>query len=603
MPSLIVYCDRCGRLVHASDLEKGAAISTQTNAVCAACAAELTPDQRAAFEAEARRAEHRPATHSSGIHRRHHARPAATSSTKNLLVFAVAGGAVIGLIVAVIVFAGGGSPETGSTPPAPAPPPVSMAAPAPRASAPAPVATARDPVGPPSVPFPPAAAGTGDELAAIKAMIDPTLSKYADIRTALTYYISDHEGTPEAREAKALLEEIDKKLAIFADAEFAKAVAASRELQDKKRYKSAASVVKAVGNRYGIGPWYGTKGRGLIEGELERIRAAKGAHDAASMPVVAIAGDEIFKATFENGVAGWRGEHVTTGLPAGSRGAIRQIGGKGIASPGNWEPGHFLFDPDYTLQYRFYTRARGWHQLMISLRTPSNGVKNLFYEGVSRKDNAWETRTCRLSQSPQAAPENRGWKVTSFNFLAIRNEDIGLTVTDIRVTAPAAARQDAAGTSGGRALYEVDFEDGLPKGWKGTWVTDGLPPGSRGAIKQDGPRSITGPTRGGRGLFTTTPNMHVTYQYLIDKGKYHHMAMVLHAYGGKKQIILFRKAGIPNRRKWHTASFRLSSCRGFKPDAVGRPVFGFSFEPSRGEDSNLTIDDVRITDGPPAGGD
>ena len=47
MPSAIVYCDRCAKLIPPSELGQGQALVLEKGALCAACAAALTPEQRA----------------------------------------------------------------------------------------------------------------------------------------------------------------------------------------------------------------------------------------------------------------------------------------------------------------------------------------------------------------------------------------------------------------------------------------------------------------------------------------------------------------------------------------------------------------------------
>ncbi len=50
MPEAIVYCDQCGRMIPAANIKSGEAIITPTDAVCPACLAALSPEQRSMLE-------------------------------------------------------------------------------------------------------------------------------------------------------------------------------------------------------------------------------------------------------------------------------------------------------------------------------------------------------------------------------------------------------------------------------------------------------------------------------------------------------------------------------------------------------------------------
>ncbi|MHC4251085.1 MAG: formylglycine-generating enzyme family protein, partial [Planctomycetota bacterium] len=179
MSRAAVYCDRCARLIPPGQIAD--AVVTDETALCATCAAALTPEERAAFTAPADAPgpspEERPGGRpkaSAGRRRRAKARtargvshaPAARVNPQAIVPLAAAG--VLVVVALALLLLGGGNQktpsaasETGSSTTPPAPPPATMTEPErvdePTASAPVPAWRVPEPAEPPAPPAQPPA--------------------------------------------------------------------------------------------------------------------------------------------------------------------------------------------------------------------------------------------------------------------------------------------------------------------------------------------------------------------------------------------------------------------------------------------------------------
>ena len=118
-----------------------------------------------------------------------------------------------------------------------------------------------------------------------------------------------------------------------------------------------------------------------MKGEAWRIWLAS---LCLSVGVFAAAADTVFEEDFEDGLpGGWKeGELVGEGLPKGSRGGARAVGGKNLASNHAWVNGHFKVGQGMTFNYWARLDDPQWYQVWIFCKAPGQDAKDMnLYEG------------------------------------------------------------------------------------------------------------------------------------------------------------------------------------------------------------------------------
>jgi len=395
MADAIVYCDRCGRLVPPSDLERGAALRTPTAALCVACTSALGPAERAALERVELVAAPAGMGPSGPARRTPAPRPsprsaravAPKSAPRAGLILALGGGFGLGIgVVAAVAIVGARPSPQG--PPAPPPIPQKSAEPV-SAGGPAP--------GPPE-PAPddgrPAVARSA-RLEAIRSMLDPSFSKYEEVVAELRRLLEANGPAAELEEAKKLLAEVESGYAALAEAELEGARKAAGELASRGRRSDAISVVRLVATRFAGSEWYRTRGEREIASalaEVEKAAPAEQPPDAAGSTSVPLTG-ELGRWDFTNGpeFPGAAGS-VEPGEPLRLRfdfsgGGTYVAAGKRLAEPR--EIGRLSFrargDPanvnvrllDATgqcLQYRLGETSRDFREYSMSVADPPEGA-------------------------------------------------------------------------------------------------------------------------------------------------------------------------------------------------------------------------------------
>lgn len=163
--------------------------------------------------------------------------------------------------------------------------------------------------------------------------------------------------------------------------------------------------------------------------------------------------------------------------------------------------------------------------------------------------------------------------------------------------------------------WSVDFESGLPAGWQtGTFVTNGLPDGSRGAVRADRLRqdghdlfNIVGASQWAYGLFETHPDSHLNFTFKMDHPGWLDIIICTRTVEGDPPAFssnyLFNDRGWWPQQSgtWATVSIPLSEFRRAAADQV--PIeqvvpFSLVFSSPDG-DRGLVIDRIWVTRGGP----
>jgi len=292
MAEAIVYCDRCGRMINPAEFRSGRAVVGPTMAVCPSCAEALSPEERAALRtAGAPRPRATPAARGGGSARldatqpRDSARKSARfaeaeqqpRSSKGVLVI---GGVLVGLLAgaaAAVLLVGKPKPAVKRPPLPGGVPPVASAPVAPVApawgGAEAPAPQAQEAAAAPAEELSPAR----KRLIAIRAMLDPSLTRYDEIRRELEAFLKEFASTPEAAEANSLLAEIDSRRLSAGDRAFWEASESAYALTAQRKFDEAASVLRSLRERADLAGWLRERGESRIETLLKRIEASRAA--------------------------------------------------------------------------------------------------------------------------------------------------------------------------------------------------------------------------------------------------------------------------------------------------------------------------------------
>ncbi|MHC4198455.1 MAG: formylglycine-generating enzyme family protein [Planctomycetota bacterium] len=264
MPSEINYCDACGSIILPSAIENGSAVVNSAAMLCPDCLRKLSPDEREALSApragagtpgatpttaSARVASGRRSLHGSEDPRA--GAPAEGTKARNAgpVVTAVAvgiGAAIVSALIGIHLL------ENGDSEP-----------PRPRRATP----TANAPTGPSKTPSSSGATGAARQLARIRAMIAMDDSKYAEARGMLVQFPKSFAGTPEVEGAKTLLSEIDAAYARRAE----EALSAARASASADKFDEAERSIRAIGSRFGDGPWFESKGEAAVAEALAEV--------------------------------------------------------------------------------------------------------------------------------------------------------------------------------------------------------------------------------------------------------------------------------------------------------------------------------------------
>jgi hypothetical protein len=255
-------------MITAKEMKAGQAAVTPTMAMCAACAAEVKPG--------APPHQPRPATPLPARSPRRHTPPPSGvgdrlpagaegggGSPRVLLALLAAIGIALTIIALALLLKGPSGSRRPSSPPATAPQPAATP------GVTAPVAPAR-PAQPPR-PAPTATRRPQAYLAEIRAMIDPSLRRYKEIRRALKAVMSRHAGTPVAEEARKIMAQVDAEHAALADRAFWSASESAYALVARGTYREASSALNAVKAQYGGSAWAQQRGDARIDALLAHI--------------------------------------------------------------------------------------------------------------------------------------------------------------------------------------------------------------------------------------------------------------------------------------------------------------------------------------------
>jgi ferric-dicitrate binding protein FerR (iron transport regulator) len=172
-------------------------------------------------------------------------------------------------------------------------------------------------------------------------------------------------------------------------------------------------------------------------------------------------------------------------------------------------------------------------------------------------------------------------------------------------------------TAGAGATWAADFEDGPPKGWRGEFVTTGLPPGSRGAMKavfgDKGNHTVyevATREQWVEGLFVVHDDLHLHITLKMERPEWLNVFFASHGADGAPPpwaLHLFNEMPFSPREagRWRTVTIPLSKFKrkrdgAFRdePPVAGEVVHAViisATEPDRG----LVIDRMWITRGGP----
>ena len=313
MPDAINYCDMCGKIILPSDLEAGHAINTDAASMCRECLNKLPDDKRAALKRRSSPGASDTPGRQTARRRDSSTRHSTTDAPKvsrtsvilrlTVVVAAALGGASVTLMLV-------GAKQDGP----PAAPPV-----VPAVAVPAPVVSAL-----PSQPNDekPATAAA-QQLAAIESLRTPDLSKYLEMRTMLTKLLEAEADAQEAKDAKALLAEIDAAHAKLADEALARALESARAKAKTGYFDQAELSIKSIESLFGTGPWFETKGKAAVTSMLAEIAEGRAREQRGKAAVVLGKARSAFEAgsleaarTLLDGHAGW---------PADNRAAAEKL--------------------------------------------------------------------------------------------------------------------------------------------------------------------------------------------------------------------------------------------------------------------------------------
>jgi ferric-dicitrate binding protein FerR (iron transport regulator) len=161
--------------------------------------------------------------------------------------------------------------------------------------------------------------------------------------------------------------------------------------------------------------------------------------------------------------------------------------------------------------------------------------------------------------------------------------------------------------------WEHDFESGLPDGWiDGEWMSDGLPPGSRGAVKAtfrqetDEWSYVNITTNDGwlRGLFDITKDSHLHFTFKIAKRGWINVFVITRTPDPDAPLFsgnyLYDNFPSVRRGEWHTATIPLAM---FKRIHRGKvpidEVIPYRIAFNSDQDRGLVVDRIWVTpDGP-----
>ncbi|MHC4504724.1 MAG: hypothetical protein ACYTFI_15575, partial [Planctomycetota bacterium] len=282
----IVYCEKCGKIIPPSEVERGKAMVVENVGVCPECVASLSPAERKeitrrfsgepapgaaagrgkAAAARKPRAPQRP----EGERAR---RPAGRGSHTGVTVAVIAAAALAGVAVVLMRGSGsrkdpadvrGGPDETG--------------------------ARGRNPSADPGDVPDARAVAARRRLDEIKSMIDPSLGRYAEARAALLEFTDKFDDPTCSAKAKELLRKIDADFGAMADEALEKAAKSAEALAGEGKPVEARKALGELRERFAGSEWFKERGEKAIAGALGKIDAA---HSEAVKAALARAGEAL----------------------------------------------------------------------------------------------------------------------------------------------------------------------------------------------------------------------------------------------------------------------------------------------------------------------
>ncbi|MHC4251280.1 MAG: MCP four helix bundle domain-containing protein, partial [Planctomycetota bacterium] len=270
MPTAIIYCEKCGKLIPPSDVDRSKAVVFGDAGVCSQCISSMAPAElrqiRSRFpgsSAPAPGAGRGGAATARGPHPTQRSAAAGAGGTvrrrssTGIVVVAFAVAALVGVAITLLY---GSRPAT-----SPGKGPDGKAAAGPRAGARA---------GAGDVP------ATGDAAARrrlneIKSWIDPSHSRHAEARAALVEFAAGCDDPPCAAEAKALVTKIDADLGTRAGEELAKARESAEALASEGKLAEARKAIAGFRERFDGTEWFKSRGEKAVAEALGEIDAAR----------------------------------------------------------------------------------------------------------------------------------------------------------------------------------------------------------------------------------------------------------------------------------------------------------------------------------------
>ena len=274
MPSTIVYCEKCGKLIPPSEVARNKAVVFGDGGVCPDCVSGMSPAElrqiRARFPGPPtspqppRRAPPvpvggprplpRPAGSGTGSH-------AARGPNKGVAIAAFGVAILVG--VGVVVLVASRSPSDKGKPPATGSVGGSTAKPA-KGSVPRRGASAE-----------PADSPARRRLNEIKAMTASSLERYAEARAALVKFAAETDDRACAAEAEGLVTKIDANFLTFADGELVKSTESVDALISNDKLAEARKAVEGFGERFAGTGWFKSRGEKAVAKALAEIDAAR----------------------------------------------------------------------------------------------------------------------------------------------------------------------------------------------------------------------------------------------------------------------------------------------------------------------------------------
>jgi len=286
MSKAIIYCEKCGKIIPPSEIDRGKAMVFENVGVCPDCAAALSPAERkeivrkfsgelasapAAGRGNAAAARKpRAPQRTEGAPAR---RLAGRRSHTGITVAVIAAVALVG--VGVVLMGTSGSRNG----------PAKVPGGLPGAGA----GYGNSSADPGDVPDAGAVAARR-RLDAIRAMIDPSLSRYAEARAALLEFADRSDDPACSKEAKGLLARIDADFGAMAAEALEAAVASAEALTSEGDFVGAKKAIGDLRERFSGSEWFKERGGKAITEALERIDAAR---VAAVEAAVARAGEAL----------------------------------------------------------------------------------------------------------------------------------------------------------------------------------------------------------------------------------------------------------------------------------------------------------------------